>query len=100
MVEGELAWTQAALELCETTGYGILQVKNNYIASVTELYISSVEDSEWGDQWLGAPIPSNTWRHFGVYAGEYDIRTVFSNGTDATTKKTILPSQIRTLEIN
>ena len=100
VVEGELVWTQAALELCETTGHGILQVENDYIASVTKLYISSVEDNEWGDQWLGAPIPSGTWRHFGVYAGEYDIKAVFSNDSpDLITKRTILPGQIITLQI-
>ena len=40
VVEGELVWTRVALELCETAGYGILKIENNY--AIASQHLTSV----------------------------------------------------------
>ena len=95
-VEGELRDSKEALRVCETSGLGILIVENDFIYSVVELYISPVTSGGWGAQWLGAPIPPSTWRHFGLKPGTYNVKALFSNNTKLETIRTISPSEFTT----
>jgi hypothetical protein len=97
-VEGELRDTQEALEECQESGLGVLKVENDYASgSIVSLHIALVGDG-WGGQWLGAPIPSFTFRHFGLLPGTYDIKAIFSNGFEVISQRTILPGEFTTAQ--
>ena len=99
-LEWDLEITADELIACQDYGYGVLKIQNNYVSSITKLYLSPSTSPSWGGQWLGSSMPSITYRHFGLKAGRYDIRTIFGNGKELTGERTIIGGQLTTFTIN
>ena len=65
-----VALTGCRLFLGEST----LRIVNNSSYTINDVFISSVDDSSWGSDWLSSTITPMTSRNFtDIIAGDYDI---------------------------
>jgi hypothetical protein len=66
-----VALTGCRLFLGEST----LRIFNSSSYTINDVFISSVNDSSWGADWLSSTIaPGNSCDFTGIIAGDYDIK--------------------------
>jgi hypothetical protein len=56
-------------------GESTLRIVNSSSYTINDVFISSVDDSSWGSDWLSSTIAPGTSRDFtDIIAGDYDIK--------------------------
>ncbi len=72
-VQGEMSWT--------VTGLVSIEISNQSGVTITDVYVSPTESTEWGENWLETVIPAGaTGSVSGIPQGRYDIKAADSTG--------------------